>query len=153
METPSYSTKPNLSRILIPRIIKLLLLSALLYLGVRINYIVFGAEFPGIINLIVVILILVLIAADIFLAHMKNKENKIYFFNDRIEIRGKNHNTINLALVSNAEVKMNMLDKMLNTGDIKLNNGEKIKNLNYPERIRQYILQLIRRSPQIKKNI
>lgn len=150
METPNYSTKPNITRILLPRIISLLILSALLYFGVRINFIVFNKEFPDIINILTIITIAVLAAADIFLTNKKNRENKIYFFNDRIEIRGKQQAAIMLGTIKSIEVKKDIFDKLLNTGSIVLSSGQIIKNLNYPERIKQYITQLIRMAPQPK---
>jgi len=153
MEVPNYSTKQNLARVLLPRILTLLMLSLLLYVGIRINFLVFNMEFPDPINFIVIILIMILIAADIFLTNMKNKESKIYFFNDRIEIRGKDATTISLATITSAAVEKNVYDKMLNTGDIILSDGQAIKSLNYPERISQYIMQLLRRAPEIKKKI
>lgn len=148
METPSYSTKPNIVRILLPKILGLLGLSVLLYAGVRVNFFVFDIEFPNWINLAVILVILVLAAADVFLTNMKNKNNKIYFFNDRIEIRGKEQNTIMLGTITNAEVKKDLFDKILKTGSIILSNGEVIKNLKYPDRIQQYIMQLLRKTPQ-----
>ena len=150
MEVPNYSTQPNLTRILLPRIFSLLILSALLYFGVRVNFIVFNKEFPSMINYIVIAIILILIIADIFLTGSKNKNNKIYFFNDRIEIRGKEQSTIPLAAITNADVKKNVFDILLKTGDVFLSTGQTLKNLSYPERIKQYILQLVRRPPQLK---
>ncbi|MBW2992722.1 hypothetical protein KY345_05900 [Candidatus Woesearchaeota archaeon] len=151
METPNYSTKPNITRVLVPRIIILLVLSALLYVGIRINFAVFNMEFPGMINILVIIFIIILAAADIFLTNMKNKENKIYFFNDRIEIKGKEDITVALGPITDAEVKKDFFDKILKTGSIVLSNGQIIKNLNYPDRIREYIMQLLRRAPALKK--
>ena len=101
MEVPNYSTKQNTVRILFPRIIILLLLAGLLYAGVRINLVVFNIEFPDMINYIVIITIAVLVIADVFLTNQKNKENKIYFFSDRIEVRGKETSTINLETITN----------------------------------------------------
>jgi hypothetical protein len=150
MEVPTYSTQPNLTRVLLPRIFSLLILSALLYFGVRVNFIVFNKEFPSMINYIVIAIILILIIADIFLTGSKNKNNKIYFFNDRIEIRGKEQSTIPLAAITNADVKKNVFDILLKTGDVFLSTGQTLKNLSYPERIKQYILQLVRRPPQLK---
>ena len=150
MEVPNYSTQQNLTRILLPRILTLLILSALLYSGIRINFIVFNQQFPNIINYAVIAVILILAMTDILLTKNRNKNNKIYFFSDRIEIRGKEQSTILLATISNAEVKKNLADKMLKTGSIHLSTGQIIKNISYPERISQYIMQLIRRRPQLK---
>jgi len=150
METPNYSIKPSLARIFIPRTINLIILAALFYLGIRINFIVFNKNFPSMINTITLAAITTLIIADILITNIKNKDSKIYFFNDRIETRGKQPGTINLARISNTEVKKNIYDKMLKTGNITLSNGQSIENIRYPERVNQYITQLIRRPPQIK---
>lgn len=150
MEVPSYSIKQNITRILFPRILNLLLLSALLYVGIRVNFIVFSIEFPNIMNIFTIMAIMVAAAADVFLVKSKNKYNKVYFFNDRIEISGKEQKRIMLAAVNNTQVKKNLFDKVLNTGSILLDDGNRIDNLNYPERVNQYIIQLIKISPQVK---
>ena len=148
METPNYSTKPNITRILMPRIISLVFLAALLYAGIRVNLAVFNIEFPSSANMITTAAIITAAAADLIIAGMKNKDNKIYFFSDRIEVKGKKPKTIALGAISSAEVKKNLYDMILDTGDIRLSNGQAIKNLNCPERISQYITQLIRMPPQ-----
>ena len=149
MEVPNYSTQPNLTRILLPRIVMLLLLSVLLYAGVVFfSFAVFNKTLPGIMNYAAITAILILAIADIFLTKNKNKDNKIYFFSDRIEVRGVKQKTVMLGIVNDAKVRKNMYDIILGTGDIKLSNGQVIKNVNYPERIAQYIIQLIRRPPQ-----
>jgi hypothetical protein len=150
MEVPSYSTKPNTVRILLPRIINIILLSALLYTGVRVEFYTLNKEFPSMINLIVTAGILILASADIFLTYNKNKDSKIYFFNDSIEIRGKEDTTVQLGIITGAEVKKNAFDTILKTGDILLSDGNKIKNLKHPDRIKDYIMQLLRKTPQMR---
>lgn len=148
MEVPNYSTKQNTARILLPRVFILLLLSGLLYIAIRVNFYVFNREFPNIINIAIVGGIAILTLADIFMTTSRNKNNKIYFFSDRIELRGKENLSISLATVANAEVRKNIADILFKTGSIALSSGETIKNINYPERVKDYIIQLIRRSPQ-----
>jgi hypothetical protein len=149
MELPIYSIKQNSARVLLPRISILLLLSAMLYLGIRINFYVFNLDFPDIINTAVTAGIIILIVADVFMTKSRNKENKVYFFSDRIEIRGKDNSVIMLGTVRDAEVRKNLFDMMFKTGKIVLNSGQTIKNINYPDRIRDYIIQLVRRTPQV----
>jgi hypothetical protein len=148
MEVPNYSTKQNTARILLPRVFILLLLSGLLYIGIRVNFYVFNKEFPNAVNYAIIGGIVILALADIFMTRSRNKENKIYFFNDRIEVRGKENFSVMLGTVANAEVKKNIADMLFRTGSIVLSSGQTIKNINYPERVRDYIIQLIRRSPQ-----
>jgi hypothetical protein len=149
MELPIYSIKQNSARVLLPRIFMLLLLSAMLYLGIRINFYVFSMDFPDMINTIVTAGIIILIVADVFMAKSRSKNNKVYFFSDRIEIRGKDSIAIMLGTVRDAEVRKNVFDIIFRTGSIALSSGETIKNINYPDRIKDYIMQLIRRSPQV----
>lgn len=153
MELPNYSTKPNMIRILFPKILLLLVLSALLYFGVRINFIVFSKEFPTIINVLVIMAIVVLVIIEVILTNKKVKDSKIYFFNDRIELREKEQATVMLSTVSKIDLKKNLFDKLLNTGTLVLSTGQTIENINYPERIKAYITQLMGRYPAAKKKI
>lgn len=153
MELPNYSTKPNTTRILFPKIALLLVLSALLYFGVRINFIVFNKEFPMMVNISVIVVVVVFAVIEVILTNKRAKDNRVYFFNDRIEIRGKGSFTIGLSTISNIDVKKNLVDKLLNTGTVVLSTGQTIENINYPERIKAYILQLMGRYPAVKKKI
>jgi hypothetical protein len=149
MELPIYSIKQNSARILLPRVIILLLLSGMLYLGIRVNFYVFNMDFPDMINTVVTAGIIILAVADVFMTKSRNRENKVYFFSDRIEIRGKDNSVIMLGTVRDAEVRKNLFDMLFRTGTVALSSGQTIKNINYPDRIRDYIVQLIRRAPQV----
>ena len=153
MELPTYSTKPNITRILFPKIALLLLLSSILYTGVRINFVVFNMTFPMVANAIVILIIIILALIEIVNTEKKAKDSKIYFFNSRIEVRGKEETTIILNTINNIEIKKSMVDKLLNTGTLVLNTGQTIKDIKYPERIRDYILQLKGNYPAAKNKV
>ena len=84
MEIPLYTVKSNTSRILTPKIIRLLGLAILLYIGVWLNSILINKPIPSSINYLIIVMIFILVLIETILIYNQTLKSKYYFFYDSL---------------------------------------------------------------------
>ena len=143
-QRPFYVLPQVKTRALIPKIISLLVLGAVFYLGVLLNIslLEITKETTSIVNLIALILLLCVIALGIFLSFHK-AETPYQFY--RKELR-QGKKSINYTSIINVNPKQDILDKMFKTYSISLGEGFYLRNISQEIQISAYLQKLIKYS-------
>jgi len=136
-----YSIKPNISRILLPQLFELIPGIILLYLLV-INLIRMGQEPSLIVHILVLAILVTAALLQLFVSYLNSAKTAYTIMADRIEITGKMQQTIMLAQVQQVNIRIGLFDRLFGTGTIILD-GFKIRNINNPQQVLQYIQQMV----------
>ena len=143
----SYIIKKDIIRKELPKIIELILLGGLFYLGIIINLKLLQMQVPKEINSLFLVIMIVLIIMQTAITYLKNSKIKYVFYPSKIEkIDGKNNSTLYYQQITNISLRRSLIDKIFKTGDIILEPGMNLSDLKNPQRIYVYIKQLIRRA-------
>ena len=145
MDLPLYSTKPNIVRVLVPKVLKLLGLAVLLYAGVWLNLFVMSKQIPSSINYLIIAFIFLLVLVEILLTYLRTLKDKYYFFVGRLEFRGKQVRTLDFRYVTDMVVSENFVDKILGTGTIVVQPDFRIENISNCDKVFAYLQQLVQR--------
>ncbi len=145
MELPVYTIRASVLKILIPKAAKLLGLALLLYAGIWLNIYLMKRSIPDTINYLIIAIIAVLVLIEALLAYNQTVKHKYYFFQGRIEFRGKQPKTIDFRYITNITVSKNFLDKILKTGTIVIQPEFKIRSIKNPDQVAAYLQQLVQR--------
>ena len=145
-EEPIYVLPQIKKRSLVPKMVSLLVLSIIFYLGVLLNLSLLklsGTE-ETVIRLISLILLLSVVAIGVYISFQQ--ANQPYkFYRKGILVRGK---MVTYGDIINTEPKIELLDKMFKTYSINLGNGKFLRNINQQVQIKDYLNKLINYAKQ-----
>ena len=145
MELPQYTLRPNTNRMVVPWILKLLALAILFYGGIYFNVrYALGSQIPPIINLFIFAFLMVLIATQVIIYHIKFGKFKYSFYANRIEFEGKKVETFMFSDFRAAELKQNVFDRMFDTGSLKLSKSFSVGPVSGITQVKNYLEQLVR---------
>ncbi len=143
---PLYQLQLHKSRILIPKTISLIILSALFYFGIIINLSLLSldSDLEGTVKFasVGVILLLILMGVVLNLGKVKHGAK---FFPDHLEI---GHKKIKYLQIQTMEKKQNTLDKIFKTYYIKFDKKHEIDAIPISVDIQNYLGQLINYAKQ-----
>ena len=142
MEQPQYVLKPDLKRLFIPQIFKLIAFGALLYLGVYINSIVLEISLDKNMLNIIYSAIILIILLDLVLIYLRYSKSEYDFYLDRVEINGKKPRIVYFQDISRIGFKRNFFDKLFNTGTIVFD-GVELKSVENSNKVYFYIQKLV----------
>lgn len=145
MELPLYTIRSDVLRILLPKAVKLIGLAVLLYTGIWLNLFMMKKSIPDTINYLIIAIIFVLVLIEALLTYNKTMKNKYYFFQGRIEFRGRQPKTMDFRYIKGISVSRDFLDKILNTGTIGIQPGFRIESIKNPDQVNAYLQQLVQR--------
>jgi hypothetical protein len=129
----------------VPWILKLLALAILFYGGIYFNVkYALGSQIPPIINLFIFAFLIVLIATQVIIYHIKFGKFKYSFYTNRVEFEGKKVETFMFSDFQAAELKQNMFDRMFDTGSLKLTKSFSIGPVSGITQVKSYLEQLVR---------
>ncbi len=140
-EQSLYALLPIKKRIIIPKLITLVVLSGLFYIGIVLNLALININQPteNIIHLIGIIIIASCLLVGIALAIRQSKQS-YYFYKDRIIIGTKQ---IFYTEISQYTTKKNTWDKLFATYSLSLNNNFALRNIPLAINIADYVKQLV----------
>jgi len=140
-EKPAYVLSPRKSRALIPKIIILLVLGIIFYLGVLLNVslLVLSAQTETTVKLASLILLLAVVVTGIIFSVKLANENYL-FYRERISFNGKE---IVYKDILNTALKRDLLDKIFGTYFINLGHDFHLKHISQEINIENYLRQLI----------
>lgn len=145
MEVPQYTLRPNINRMVAPWIFRLLGLAILFYGGVYLNAkFALKMQIPIYINALIAVFLLVLIIAQIIIYKVKFGKYKYEFYTNRVDHEGKDSKTFLYGNFQEMTLKQNILDKMFNTGSIRLSKEFSIGPVANVTQIKSYLEQLIK---------
>ncbi|PIZ52507.1 hypothetical protein COY27_00145 [Candidatus Woesearchaeota archaeon CG_4_10_14_0_2_um_filter_33_13] len=146
IEQPIYVLPQSKSRALIPKIVILLVLGGIFYLGVLLNLSLLDltSEVSDVANLTSLILLLCVIILGIFLA-VRQAESSYKFYHNKIT-QGKRD--IKYTAISNINPKQDFLDKLFKTYSINLGSNFFLRHLPQEVQISAYLQKLINYAKQ-----
>ncbi len=146
IERPFYVLPQSKARALVPKIIILLVLGAIFYLGVLLNLslIDITKEATELVNLISLIILLCVIALGVFLSVHK-AETSYKFYRQGL---GQGKKSINYINIINTSSKQDFLDKIFKTYTINLGEDFYLRHISQGIQISGYLQKLINYSKQ-----
>lgn len=130
MDYPQYTLKPDLKRIMIPQLLKLIVLCGIFYSGIIFNLKILKIDAPIHINILVIIVLFILVLLQTILSHVKSSKLEYKFYQDRIEF---NNNKIYYKEIPEIKLKQNFFDKLFDTKTIILGKFKISAITNYNE--------------------
>jgi len=146
VEQPMYVLPQVKKRALIPKIITLLVLGGIFYLGVLLNLTLLelSEESYSVVNLISLIILLCVIILGVFLA-VRKAEQDFKFYKTSL-FQGKK--LINYVNILNINPKQDLLDKIFKTYSINLGNNFHLRHISQQIQIGAYLQKLINYNKQ-----
>ena len=148
IDVPKYIVRPKPNRFLIDKVLILLLLGGLLYLGVFVNYYLLDTNIPTYWNIIIVVGIVIILALELILCYLKYSNYSYEFHEEYIKIADAKSKTINYHDILTVEYSANIIDKKLNIATIilKLKDGSnvKLKYLDNPNQAFTWIQKMLK---------
>lgn len=133
-----YQISSNSARIIVPKLLQLLGLGALFYIGVWLNLFLLKVEAVVLISIISISIILVLVIIQAVLSLKKTKKTYL-FFNDRVQT---DQQFIHYANIQNMEIKQTFADKVFKTATLMISPGFKMRYISNYKQIYDYIRKL-----------
>ncbi len=129
LNIPKYKVRPSPERFLANKLLILIVLGVLLYVGVYVNYYLLSESIPGFLNLIFVVGIIILLVIDSLLCYMQYGRYEYVLYDDRLELNYGKIKKIQYSSISRISYSQGFLDRMLKTGSIviRLNDSRKIQ--------------------------
>ena len=140
-EKPIYVLRQKKSRALVPKIISLLVLGVIFYLGLLLNLTLLelSPSNESIVNIIALIILALIVIIGVYLAVYKASHN-YKFYKNRV-VQGKN--SMIYTNITQIIPHHDPIDKIFHTYSIKLSNSFFIRNIPDQVQMQSYIQQLI----------
>lgn len=151
MEFPQYTLRPNVARIVMPRIVGLILLGFLLYFGFQLNLFFLKIALSMIYNLLTIVIILFLVAIAAVQIYSNNSSIQYLFYPNKVIKQGKEQAIMMFSQVSIVTKKKNSWDNLFGTCTIILQPYLRIEHIQDSQQIYSYITNLVQYSRQIFK--
>lgn len=141
---PLYVIKPDLKRILIPEIIKLIFTYSLLYFAIWLNFTLLKINSVILFSILAIILLFTLIV-QLFIFSSGKLKVEYQIYPSLIYKTGPKQLTLQFYQIRNLYLKRNILDKPFNTSSIVLTPLFIIENIHNGEQLHRYLLQTMGR--------
>jgi len=119
-DVPKYRIRPRPERFLMNKLLILLGLGVLFYLGIYVNYYLLDLSMPLYLNILFIFGILLLVIMELILCYVKYGNYAYEFYEEKLVVNdGKSHE-IPYSEIKHIHYSSNFLDKQFNTGSIVL---------------------------------
>jgi hypothetical protein len=142
IDIPKYRIRPVPGRFLVNRLLVLIGLGILLYLGIFVNYYLLSTSIPEFWNWFIIIGIILLIILELIVCYVRYGNYVYEFYEERVVINDSKTRSITYNDIKQLSYTITFLDKWFKTGSLvlELKDGKKIK-LQYLENPNQaYVL-------------
>jgi len=143
LDVPKYRVRPRPERFLVDKVLILIGLGILLYLGIYVNYYLLATDIPMYWNWLFIIGIILLIVMELIVCYVKYGNYVYEFHEHKIVINDGNVRDVNYSDIHSTAYGVNILDRLLKTGSIvlTLKDGKKVKMryLDNPNQAYMYI--------------
>ena len=126
-EVPKYRIRPRPERFLVDKLLILIGLGILLYLGIFVNYFLLDSHIPLYLNILFIIGIVLLIILELILCYIKYGNYAYEFYENKLVIDDGKVHEILYSDVHAMHYSSNFLDKEFSTGSIILELKDKKK--------------------------
>ena len=145
MEIPQFTVKPDVARMVVPKIFQLIILSFLFYVALWLNLkLGFQIDVPLIVNLLIVLGLALAIVIEVLRFHAKFSQFKYLLYVDKVIFQKKD--VLKSFMFSDFTVSsldQNVIDSLMGTGTIVLNKSFRIGPINKAHKVYEYLLKLI----------
>lgn len=154
MAGPSYVTRPNIRRVIIPTALQTLLLCIIFFISFQLNvrlfvkYRVLDAYPPSAVSFAVGGVLFLLFCIEMLNTYRKYTVMIYDFYPDRIEHYGKKPDMVQLAAVTDIRLKRNLFDAFFKTGSIIIKPNFSIEHIAEPQEVLAYVQRLVARAQQ-----
>ncbi len=145
-----YTLKPNKKRAIIPKVISVLFLCILFYLGIQLNLYLLEVPISTFTAVLIISALFILFVFESIMTYSKADRLTYYFHDDKLTVQNKELRSIDYLDVQNTSIKQNLVDKVFNTGTIILAPDFSIKFINNSSQLYNWINQLVARSRQMR---
>lgn len=149
MSGPSYVTRPNIRRVIIPIALQTLLLCIIFFISFQLNvrlfvkYRVLATYPPSVVSFAVAGVLFLLFCIELLNTYRKYTVMVYDFYPDRIELYGKKPNIVQLAVVTDIRLKQNVFDTFFKTGTILIKPTFSIEHVAEPQEVLAYVQRLV----------
>ena len=145
MDIPQFTVKPDVARMVVPKIVQLVILSLLFYIALWLNLkLGFQIEVPLIVNVLIAIGLVLAVLVEVLRFHAKFSQYKYLFYVDKLVFQKKDVLTSFLfADFQTSKHDQNLIDRLMSTGTIVLNKSFKLGPVNKAHKVYEYLLKLI----------
>ena len=144
MELPQYTTKPSVTRMIVPEFLKMFSLSMLFYFGIKLNFYFLSIQAKSYWDVIIIAALALLSLVQVMISNSKTTAETYNFYSNRIErIGGKKPMQILFADVKNLTTAKNLFDNLFGTSKITLEPNFEMKFIKNANQIYFYIQKLI----------
>jgi len=145
---PLYSVQPDMLRASVPRIVLIVTLGALFYLGISLNFMFLNRDFETIYILLTIVVILVLAVFGVLEVLSLAKTRVYEFYEDRIIIKDTGQKVVMLRQIENVKMEKSVFDNLFSTFTLKLRPVSKIENVPASDQLYLYVTKLVARARQ-----
>jgi uncharacterized membrane protein YdbT with pleckstrin-like domain len=129
LDVPKYKVRPRPDRFLFDKVLILIGLGILLYLGVFVNYYLLDKTIPTYWNWIIIVGIIIILVLELILNYLKYSNYSYEFKENHLTINKHKVEEIAYRDIKNISYKSNIIDNKFHTGSIilDLNDGKTVK--------------------------
>jgi len=129
IDVPKFRIRPSPRRFLFDKLLVLLCLGILLYIGIFVNYYLLNSSIPMIFNMLFMLCIMLLILLELILCYVKYGNYVYDFYDERVRIGLSDVNEVSYNNISSISYVENFFDRWFRTGTIVmvLKDGKKLK--------------------------
>lgn len=119
-DVPKYRIRPKPERFLMDKLLILLGLGVLFYLGIYVNYYLLDSTIPLYLNILFIVGIVLLVIMELILCYVKYGNYAYEFYEQRLVVNDGKSREIPYSEIRHINYSTNFLDKQFNTGSIVL---------------------------------
>jgi hypothetical protein len=129
LDVPKYRIRPRPERFLVDKVLILIGLGILLYLGIYVNYYLLDTVIPVYLNWLFIIGVVLLIILELIVCYVRYGNYVYEFYEHNIVINERVAHNVNYSDIDSVNYSTNFLDHWIKTGSIvlTLKNGKKVK--------------------------
>lgn len=135
-DVPKYRIRPKPERFLMDKLLILLSLGILFYLGIYVNYYLLDSTIPLYLNILFIVGIVLLVIMELLLCYVKYGNYAYEFYEQKLVVNDDKTHEILYSEIQHIHYSTNFLDRQFNTGSIvlelKSKKNVKLKYLDSP---------------------
>jgi hypothetical protein len=142
---PVYVLRPSMKRILLPKLVYLVPLGILLYVGAYLNFRFIGIQTTTLVHASILLIVFLLVAFDLLFEYRKALRLEYCFYRDRLYAGGS---WLAYNAIGHIDTRRNLFDRMGGTCELLINGSVRLRHIPDSYNIYQYVQNLVNYSRQ-----
>ena len=139
MQRVVFDLKPDMDRMLFPRLIESMILGMLIIAGIYANLIVFNIDVNLAANFYITVLIIAVLGMHLTSYHARIRKIRYHVHDDRVQKEGTSHGYISLHSVAGLRIEKNWIDRLFGTATIVLEPGFRLRHIKNYQHVYDYL--------------